>query len=123
MTRCEFRKATAQDALEFYGKPPCNSFRGIVAVEDGKVIGIGGLFYEGKNLVAFSDMKPEMRKHRKDMARSCRMLIDMVREAKRPVYAVADPNEPTSPYLLAKLGFEPTGMFGPSGEILKWKEK
>jgi len=123
MTRCNFRKATAQDSYEFYGKPPCNTFRGIVAEIDGRVIGIGGLFYEGKARVAFSDMKPEMKQHRKDIARACRMLIDIVKEAKAPVYSVCDTNEPTSFNLLKKLGFVSTGITGPMGEILIWKEK
>ena len=70
-----FRQATARDALAFYGKPASNSFKGIAAIENEKVVGLGGLFYMKGGIVAFSDMKDELRANKKDIVRGCRMLV------------------------------------------------
>lgn len=120
MTRSEptFRRATAQDALVFYGKTPPMSFRGFVAELDGEVIGIGGIYYNEGVPVAFTDLGEPMRKHKKAIAKACRMLTRFFDQTGGKVYAVACPKEPTAPYLLAKLGFKPTGLFGPLGETL-----
>jgi len=120
-SRCEFRDATAADAREFYGQEPTNTFRGIAAIVDGKVIGIGGLFYDNNRVIAFSDMKPEMRQRRKDMARACRMIVGMAKKTKRNVYAVAQEDEPTAAALLKKLGFVSAGLESQIGEVLIWK--
>lgn len=116
----EFRRATAQDAEEFYGRPPLASFRGYAAVEDGKVIGVGGVYYdEFRRPVVFSEMKPEMEKHTKAKAKAVRMLVKFAEEKHRILFAVADARYPTSGYLLAKLGFKPTGEMTTMGELLR----
>jgi hypothetical protein len=117
-----FRPATAKDVEEFYGKPSKHSFRGLVAVDDGSIVGIGGITTVNSRLVVFTSMREEMKRHKKAVAKGCRLMMDMVKEAGRPVYAVADPNEPTAEKLLAKLGFEPTGLSGSDGETLVWRE-
>jgi len=123
MTKCKLRTATAKDAFNFYGKPPTNSFKGIVAVEGDKVIGIGGLFYTKSGLVAFSDMKPEMRQYKKAMVKGCRMIMNMVKNAEVPVYAVANNMEPTAKNLLERLGFVNTGVGNELGETLVWGDE
>jgi len=123
MTRCEIRTATAKDAHDFYGKPPSNSFKGFVAVKSGRVIGIGGVFYTKTGLIAFSDMKPEMRQHKKAIVKGCRMIMDMVKNAEVPVYAVANDNEPTANNLLERLGFVNTGVKNELGDTLVWRDE
>lgn len=118
MTKCEFRTATTQDAYEFYNQQPPFSFKGIVAVKDEKIVGIGGIYREAGNLVAFSDLDEAMRGSKKDLVRGCRAMMEIIEEQKRPVYAVANKDEPTSESLLQRLGFVPTGMQSPMGEIL-----
>jgi hypothetical protein len=118
-----FRNATGKDAFEFYGKVPEHSFKGIVAIKDERVIGIGGLFFMKGSIVAFSDMKPEMKESKKSIVKGMRMLVDMIKKETRPVYAIADPNEATSCKLLAKLGFVGTGIINPDGETLVWEGK
>ena len=113
-----FRRATAADALAYYGKPAPFSFRGYVAELGDEVIGIGGVYYQDGTPIAFSEMRPAMRTHRKAIAKACRMLMQFLNQIGGPVYAVACPTEPTAPRLLAKLGFKPTGLFGPMGETL-----
>lgn len=120
MTRSEptFRQATPTDAVAFYGAPAKMSFRGFVAELDGEVVGIGGVYYDNGVPIAFSEMRPPMRKYKKAMAKACRILTRFFDQLGGRVYAVACSTEPTAPYLLAKLGFKPTGLFGPHGETL-----
>ena len=115
-----FRSATIKDAVSFYGKYPPNRFKGFVAVMDEKIIGIGGIFYTESNLVAFTDIKPEMRQSKKAIVKGCKLVMNMVKESKHPVYAVADPKEPTATHLLERLGFIPTGLKNDTGETLVW---
>lgn len=119
----KLKTATAKDAYNFYGKAPSNSFKGIVAVDGDKVIGIGGLFYTKDGLIAFSDMKPEMRQYKKAMVKGCRMIMEMVRDSSTPVYAVANDKEPKATRLLERLGFVRTGIKNEIGETLVWRDE
>lgn len=116
MTGCEFVPATPALARAYYGGPPPYSFKGYVALLDGKPIGIGGIFYNG-HPVAFSEMKDEMRPRRKDKARAVRVLEQLIKAQKSPVFAVAV--EPTSVPLLTKLGFALTGREEPAGPVMQ----
>jgi len=122
MTRCKFRQATAQDAYDFYGANPPFSFKGVAAIKDGMVVGVGGIYREGPYLIAFTDMKDEMRESKKDVAKGCRMIHKLIIEESRPVYAIANNDEPTAEALLVKLGFVPSGKTSEKGDILIWEE-
>lgn len=115
-----FRVATNKDSTDFFGKAPTHNFKGIVAVKDNKIIGIGGLLYTKEGVIAFSEIKDEMKKNKKDIVRGCRILIDMIKKENRSVYAVADKKEPTSQAFLKRLGFVRTGLFNENGETLVW---
>jgi hypothetical protein len=110
------RTATFADTVLFYGKPSPVTFHGIVAELDSEIIGIAGVYKQGSRPIAFSDLSPALRKYRKTMVTACKMLVNLFDTIGAPVYAVANPNEPTAPYLLVRLGFKPTGLFGPAGE-------
>ena len=115
MCDVQFKPATQQAAEEYFaGKPPFG-FRGYVAELDGKPVGVGGIFYWGGLPVVFSQMKDELRAHKRAKAKAARLLQNMARQHGRTVYAVADRKEPTSQKLLAKLGFVPTGQEHPDG--------
>lgn len=114
----EFRQATADDATLFYGHAPKMTMRGFVIVLDGTPVAIFGIYFEHQQAIAFSEMKPALRPYKKALVKACRMFQQLVAGLHRPVYAVADQNEPTAPYLLIKLGFRPTGIVGPQGEVL-----
>ena len=118
MTRSDlrFERATAETAREYYGGEPPFSFKGYVAILDGRPIGIGGVYNLGHAPFAFSEMKDEMRPRLKDKARAVRLLEDLIATYKTPVFAVA--GEPTSDGLLRKLGFERTGQMAPSGPVM-----
>lgn len=120
MTRRDpiLRRATYKDAVAYYGQTPPFSFDGFAADLDGEVIAIGGVYYHEGGAIAFSDLKPAIRNHKRFMVLACKMLTKMFDELGTPVYAVASSNEPTAPYLLVRLGFKPTGVFGPDGETM-----
>lgn len=113
-----FRPATASDALAFYGKLPPARFRGFSAVQGDTVIAIGGVYFHDGHPVAFSDISDDYRKSRKNIAKGIKMLMNFIKELNVPVFALASPDEPTAPYLLAKLGFKPTGCVSTAGEYL-----
>lgn len=114
-----FRPATRADALSYYGREPEATFRGYVAEQDGKVVGIGGVYYDLGVPVIFTEMRPEMERAKKACARATRLMIEYADSLLSPVvYAVADVDYPTAPYLLAKLGFVPTGRMTERGELL-----
>jgi hypothetical protein len=101
------RPATEQDAIDYWGCTPKSSFTGYVADLDGRIIGIGGVFYDGGVPVAFSEMKPEMRLHRKSVARGVRVLEKLFNRHGM-VFSFVNQDEPTALNLQTKLGFVPT---------------
>ena len=116
MSAVTFVNATPELVHAYYGGPPPFSFRGYVAVLDGKPIGVGGVFYHGLP-IAFSEMKEEMRPRTKDKARAVRVLESLIDTYKCPVVAVAA--EPTSVGLLTKLGFVLTGRQEVTGPVMQ----
>lgn len=113
-----FRRCTDTDAKAFYGGPPMMSLRGWVAEKDGVIVGIGGVYYNKGVPIAFSEITDAFRESKKDVAKGCRILMELISKTRGPVYAVANPNEPTAARLLARLGWEPTGRMTEIGEML-----
>lgn len=111
-----FVPATPDLVRGYYGGPPPYSFKGYVALLDGKPIGVGGVFFHG-HPVAFSEMKDEMRPRTKDKARAVRVLERLIAAYRCPVFAVAA--EPTSVLLLTKLGFSLTGQEAATGPVMQ----
>ena len=118
-----FAPATQAYVNDYFGGAPPYGFRGYVALLDGAVVGIGGVFMYGGVPVAFSQMKDPMRPFIKAKARAARLLEKYIDDMRIPVYATADPNEPTSGKLLEKLGFQPTGVESGYGEMLVRRPK
>lgn len=112
------RPATYADAVAYYGGDPVSSFKGYAVDLDGEIIGICGVFYHEGRPIAFSEMKEPMRRYIKARAMACRILLKLFDSIGGKVYAFASDTEPTAPYLLAKLGFKPTGEFTSHGEML-----
>ena len=104
--------------MRFYHARPMLSMRGWVAEREGAIIAIGGVYYEGGVPIAFSEITDDFRKDRRDVAKGCRTLMQMISGIRGPVFAVADPGEPTAGYLLVKLGWKPTGRFTNLGELM-----
>lgn len=112
----ELRPATAKDIAAFYGKPPRETVRAIVAELNGEPVGIAGIAHKNGCLVLFCDLKPEMRKFRKSIVKAGRQLMSMTKG--RTVRSVADPNIPGSGRFLEAIGLK---RVGPSrhGEVFE----
>jgi len=97
-----FRPATMADVEEFYPnfKP---TFQAWVVVIDGKVLGIGGVYYSKETLVAFEKHKPELEEHRFTMARCAKKIIEIIDD--RPCVALVGETHPNSGALLERCGF------------------
>lgn len=121
MTKVKITQATQALIHDFYGGMPPFSMKGFAAVLDDKCIGLTGIYREGPRFIAFSDMRPEMRAHKKAMVIAVRKMERMMRELGKSIYAVCNPDEQTSVRLLQRVGFRPTGMTGPAGEILRYE--
>lgn len=114
----KFRPIRKDDVKDFYGDWPKYTVRGFSAEDDGKVIAIGGVYYEGDYAVAFAEMMPEMRSRKKDIARAARMLTAFYKSLNRKVFAVPSRKEKTAKALLVKLGFVDTGKTCEHGEVM-----
>ncbi len=101
--------ATQSLARAYWGGDPPFSFRGYVALLDGEVVGVGGLYRMCGRLWLFSGFRPELRPYRKTRAKAVRMLLQLADMYTEPVYVTPDREEPTAMPLLTKLGFVPTG--------------
>lgn len=102
----EIRPATMKDAHEYWGgNPPMRSMRGFVAVLDGRVIGIAGVYYDGRAQVAFSEIKEEMKAHKKDIVRGTRRVMAMIRERGLAVWATC--GDERSARFVERCGFKP----------------
>lgn len=102
----EIRPATAQDVAEFYGgQGSMMSLRGFVAVVDGRVAAIAGVYYEGIKQIAFSEMKDEMRGHKKDIVRMARRVMGMIEQRGLAVWATC--SDDRSSRFVSRCGFNP----------------
>lgn len=99
----ELRDARQPDIERFYGQTPPYSMRGIVALEDGEPIGIGGLFVFQGRLFMFSEIRPHALKYRRHILRAARRVLQLA--AGKIVYACAEQWD-SAPRFLQHLGFE-----------------
>ena len=111
MAVIEMRTASAADVDQFFGRRPSGTIKAVVVTVDGVPAALGGLSYADKRVTLFSDLKPAIRPHVRSMAflRAVKKLQGWCGQARTPVFAVADENEPTSRALLSRLGFELIG--------------
>jgi len=120
-SKITIKPATMAYAKEFYGDQYTKSFKGHVALLNGKVVGVGGLSFENETMMLFSDMKEEMRPFKRDIVMGIHILNEMVEKTNCPIVAVASKKEKMSERLLAKLGFNPSGSSNPDGSKIFWR--
>lgn len=98
------RPATEADIRLFYGRAEW-SFRALAAELDGEVLAVGGIYYDGPNIVAFSSVKPGANlEYPFTAARMTRKIMEIVDG--RACFAIASQKFDTAPALLERLGFE-----------------
>lgn len=115
------RPATAADWISFYGEPPKHSFQGLVAEQDGKPVGMTGIQFQKPYPVAFGNMTDPMRPFKQSIWKAARWMIRLMAEHGRPVIVIANPNEPTAPAMLTRMGFRHVGT-SPDGEVYQWRK-
>lgn len=99
------RYATRDDVAQWFGHVP-STMRALVIEDGGEVIAIAGLSTMGDHVQAFSDIKPAARKNRVALGRMAVAFGRLLAQVRGPVFAVCEAAEPTSPGLLAHLGFQ-----------------
>lgn len=115
--RVEFVPATHELVAAWYGRPAPFSLRGYAGVaEDGRVMGLCGIYSVGPDPVAFSEWRPEV--DRRTLARGVRLIERMLKAFPIPVYAVPSDKQPTSVALLKRLGFRETGDMALGGPLM-----
>lgn len=112
--RLKYRPATRQDIDSFYPNLK-HTFKAYVVENDKKVLGIGGIYYEGDFIIVFSRFDPELKKYPLAMARGAKKVMEIV--GGKTCLAIADENIPESENLLRRLGFRHI-----EGRVYKWTQ-
>ena len=107
--KVELKFASAEDVEEFYGGPPLFSCRAVIARLDGKPVGLGGVYRCGKTMVVFTEIREEMRPHKKAIIRAARMVLNIINRY-TTVVAYADPDQQTADTFGSHFNFEKTGV-------------
>ena len=106
----EIMPATAEMIRALHKELP-RTVRAIAAVEDGRVLGIAGLYPQDGYLVLFGAVAPETRaemcRHKRTLLRIVWEVLGMALRRRTPVVAMADPDIEGSERLLLHLGFMP----------------
>lgn len=104
------RTATAQDLQEL-GAAAGRPGYWVAAVQDGTVLGAGGIVPAGATWVAACVIRPEvrarLREYRRPLLRAARATLELARARQMPVYAEADRAVPGAVAFLEHLGFRP----------------
>jgi len=111
MTNLEIVPATQELVERFFGKPPIRTVRAVVAVKDNEPIAIGGLYLDRGRYVMFSEWKPEILKHRREIVMTMREVRKLMASVRIPVHAVAS-DDSNDGVILRHMGFkEQEGVF------------
>lgn len=120
MSNIKARPATATDVKAFY-PDMTSSFRAWVCEIDGEVQGIIGIALLRPVACMFSAFREPLRPHLKSLTvlRLIKRAEAAVKASRVPVWAAAEPGEPTAPGMLERLGFEYLGRID-GDEIYSW---
>lgn len=107
MPTVDIRWATPHDVALFFGERPTRTIRALVITIDGVPEAIGGTYTQSGYSVAFMDLRPAVRTHKKALIKAMKLAIErLVKTSRFPVVAIAEEDEPTAPGLLKHWGFE-----------------
>lgn len=97
--------ATPELLERFYGKPPVRTVNAVVAVREGEILGIAGVYLDLGRLVLFSELTDELRKHKRVIVKGIGKVKEIVQNTRLPVVSLADCSIKGSDTLLAHMGF------------------
>lgn len=108
MKSIEFVPATPELLERFYGARPPMTVRAVVAMQDDEMVSVFGVFRVKQSWVGFWDYPKTTvpAKHKRALVRGYRMVLDMVKSSRMPVYAYADPAIQKSEDMLRHMGME-----------------
>lgn len=104
MNRIELKPATYEAIAAMRGEPEHNG-RAVMAIEGGKLVGVGGVDHVGDVLVAWIRISPELRRRPHWIGRHIEAVLSLARGRGLPVFAECDPTIPGSERLLRFAGF------------------
>lgn len=108
----EIIPATADHIRAIYGASLPMSFRAFAAVEENRVLGVGGIYLHDGCEVVFVRMTDELRAHKKTILRGAIKVMSLFGSR---VVAICDPSIPKAREFLEHFGFRRI-----SGEVYVW---
>lgn len=121
MAEVEIRPARPDDLPAFAVETKSRTIRAVVATVDGRPMGIAGVAYHPRNIIAFSEMHEELRPYLAAIVAMRRAASRIFAGVAGPVVAVKDASIPGSDAFLAWCGFSHLNS-GPEGEVYIWKQ-
>ena len=102
MTKIEIVPATPELVKAYYGEDQKPTIRAVVAVRDGKVLGIAGVHRIGLAYAVFSEMTDELKQDKRSIVRGLREVKKITGSLKMKLYAKTD--DPNNTVLIDRLG-------------------
>jgi hypothetical protein len=102
-----------------YGYAPARTIKGYTAELHGQPVAVAGVYYMPDHVVAFCNVSPDAQHDKRGMASGFRKFAALLNELNTPVFAIADPDIPSSEILLMRCGFKYLHK-GPNGEVFVW---
>lgn len=97
---------THEHLAEWYGEEGYQpTVKGIAGFVDGKLVAVAGFWLSRGNVIAFCELRDEARPFRKTIHRTALELMEAAKQRHKRIIALCDPNEPTAPNWLRRLGF------------------
>lgn len=116
MARVEVAPASRADVEEMIGSVPA-TMTAVAARLDGRIIGIGGLYFQHGRAVAFCDIEPEMKRFPVLLHKTALRALRDASVRYRYIFATVSRDEKNARRWLERLGFEPLGNSG----VMLWR--
>ncbi|AWC25595.1 hypothetical protein WHT83_06225 [Aminobacter sp. P9b] len=108
---------THEHLADWYGQEGyLPTVKGIAGFVDGKLVAVAGFWLTQGKVIAFCNLRDEARPLRKTMHKTAIDLIETAKKQHKRIIARCDPDEPTAPNWLRRLGFQHE-----EGDIWSWQ--
>ena len=117
-SKVEIRNATPEEVEKMVGKQG-KTIKAVVGIQDGNLLGIGGIVYENGFVKCFMDITEEGKLCKKSLAKATKMVLEMAKEKNLTLMAVADDRD-VAPRFLEHFNFE-FSHDTDIGPVYKWQ--